>query len=209
MRLVADSVAFSFGRRAIVTDLSVNLGPGESAAIIGPSGVGKTTVLALLGGLLQPQQGTIRVQDGGRGPHPAGSVAWVLQTINVFNDRSVLDNVAVGALADGCGRPEAEEIAVRSLRRVGLDERSSDPVRRLSGGEMQRVVIARALASARPFILADEPTGQLDTHTTQSVLDALIGSSDARGLLVVTHDPAVASRCDRTLVLNDGTLVET
>lgn len=122
----------------------------------------------------------------------------------LFNDRRVMDNVAIGALADGKTRAEAEEVAAQALRSVGLENRLADPVRRLSGGEMQRVVIARALASARPFVLADEPTGQLDTHTTQHVLEVLLDTTRSRGLLTVTHDAAVAERCDRTFALSDG-----
>ena len=137
---------------------------------------------------------------------PSGLVAWVLQTANVLIDRTVLDNVCLGGFSRGLGRGEAAEEARRRLAEVGLGDRADDPVRLLSGGEVQRVAIARALASGRPVLLADEPTGQLDARTTDSVLSVLLRRDDGRAVVVVTHDPEVARRCDRVLTLHNGVL---
>lgn len=187
----------------ILVDLNLEVFEGERLAVMGPSGSGKSTLLAILGGLARPRRGSVSSRRGEGG---IPSVAWVLQTVNVLSDRSVIDNVAVGALGGGCRWREALSVARRELHRVGLGDRESVAVRVLSGGEAQRVVIARALASSAELILADEPTGQLDARTTDEVLDILLGAH-GRTIVVVTHDVSVAARCDRTLHLVDGQLV--
>jgi putative ABC transport system ATP-binding protein/lipoprotein-releasing system ATP-binding protein len=133
--------------------------------------------------------------------------SWILQTVNVLPERSVLDNVAIGALVRGASRTRARELAAERLALVGLADRLDDPARLLSGGEVQRVVIARALATGRPFVLADEPTGQLDHSTSRVVLDALFTTAGGAGVVVVTHDPDVAARCARTVRIDDGVVV--
>lgn len=207
MRLVAEGVTFAYrGGHVLLEDLAMTAEAGESVAVVGPSGSGKTTFLALLGGLLPTREGTIVLERGTTAVPPADHVSWVLQTVNVLNDRSVRDNVAVGAFADGADRATAIERAERALAAVGLAGTGSRPVRTLSGGEAQRVVIARAAVSERPVLLADEPTGQLDQRTSTDVIDALLTSSASKITVIVTHDPAVAARCSRTLVLGSGTL---
>jgi len=186
----------------ILVDLNLEVFEGERLAIMGPSGSGKSTLLAIIGGLIRPRRGSVRVCSG---EDEASTVAWVLQTVNVLSDRPVIDNVAVGALAGGCRWRDAVAVARQELKRVGLGDHASAPVRLLSGGEAQRVVIARALASSAEVILADEPTGQLDARTTDDVLDILLGPH-GRTTVVVTHDVSVAARCDRTMHLVDGRL---
>jgi putative ABC transport system ATP-binding protein/lipoprotein-releasing system ATP-binding protein len=191
----------------VLRGMDLEVAPGEAVAIVGPSGSGKTTLLAVIGGLVPVQSGTVDlVDDHGRVHQPFDQAAWVLQTVNVLADRTVLDNVCVGAYAQGRNRRAAAAEAQRLLDVVGLGGRGGDPVRVLSGGEVQRVVIARALATGRPLLLADEPTGQLDAQTTESVLTALIDGSRGRTLVVVTHDTAVARRCDRVLTIQNGAL---
>lgn len=194
--------------RLVLSDAHLAVEEGESVAVLGPSGSGKSTLLSVLGGLLAPTRGSAHVQ------RPDGAVvrlrdacAWVLQTVNVLPERSALDNVAVAGMACGLSRREALGDARGRLSAVGLQDRAGDPARQLSGGEVQRVVIARALASRRPFILADEPTGQLDRSTSDIVLDALFTSTGGAGVVVVTHDPAVAERCGRLVRLDDGVTV--
>ena len=185
---------------------------GRSAAILGPSGSGKSTLLSVLGGLVRPDAGTVRVDLASSDLHGAAVplrdvTAWVLQTTNVLPERSALENVVVAALTRYGGRRRARGEADRRLDSVGLGDRVHDPARVLSGGELQRVVIARALASGRPFVLADEPTGQLDRSTSAMVLDALLGSSGDAGVVIVTHDPEVAARCDVMVRIEDGRVV--
>ncbi|WP_188079032.1 ABC transporter ATP-binding protein [Actinotalea subterranea] len=209
MQLRVDGVGYAHpGSAPVLTDVSLVVERGESLAVVGPSGSGKTTLLALIGGLLRPQSGAIHlVDEPGTPPRPvADEASWVLQTVNVLPDRRVLDNVAVGAYADGASRAEAVERAREALDAVGLAEHASRPVRTLSGGENQRVVIARSLVSRRVVVLADEPTGQLDQATSATVVDALLRAAVDRMLIVVTHDLDVAARCSRTYRLASGHL---
>lgn len=202
MRLVADALTFAHpGRPPLLHEVELDAHVGESVAVVGPSGSGKTTLLALLGGLLRPGSGQVFLERNGERLPAADHVSWVLQTVNVLSDRSVLDNVAVGAFADGLDRVAAAARAQLALAAVGLAGASERPVRTLSGGEAQRVVIARAAVSDRLVLLADEPTGQLDQKTSAHVIDALLRSAADKIVIVVTHDPAVAARCSRTLTL--------
>jgi ABC-type lipoprotein export system ATPase subunit len=207
VRLVADGVVVRYPRstRAVLAGADLAVDEGETVAILGPSGSGKSTLLSVLGGLVRPTDGSVRVEGGDGGLRDVS--AWVLQTVNVLPERSVLDNVAVGGLTRGLTRASARADAARRLDGVGLGGRLAEPVRVLSGGEVQRVVIARALASGRPFILADEPTGQLDRATSDVVLDALFTTAGGAAVVVVTHDPDVAARCDRVARIHDGMVV--
>ena len=175
---------------------------GETLAVVGPSGSGKTTFVSILGGLLTPGGGTVTWRDsGGDVREPREVTTWVLQTVSLLPERSVLDNVMLGAFLDGAGRDEARVRAGEVLDSMGLADRAGDRASVLSGGEAQRVAIARALASARPVLLADEPTGQLDARTTDVVLDAMFAVA-ARTIVLVTHDERAARRCDRVLRLD-------
>jgi ABC-type lipoprotein export system ATPase subunit len=211
MRLVASGVTYSFtrGDHQVLDGVEFDIPSGSSAAIIGPSGSGKTTLLSLMGRLLPMQAGAIQaIDDAGAERSLSETATWVLQTVSLLPDRTAIDNVAIGAYSDGASRADARERAVAALESVGLAGHEHDPARILSGGEAQRVAIARALASRRPIILADEPTGQLDARTSATVLDAMIGAHGERTVVVVTHDPEVAARCDVVLELRDGRIVE-
>lgn len=199
--------------RVVLDNVDFEVADGESVAVMGPSGSGKTTLISVLGLLIEPRSGQVLI-DGEPAPtsearrHAARSslFGWVLQTVNVFSRRTALDNVVVPLLAAGHGRDEANERGVRALDRVGMGGMVDKPARLLSGGEVQRVCIARALAHRPRFLLADEPTGQLDHATSVEVLDALkdLLSEAGSALVVVTHDPEVASVCQRTVELVDA-----
>ncbi|MCR6712838.1 MAG: ATP-binding cassette domain-containing protein [Demequina sp.] len=211
MRLVATGVAYTYphGDHQVLAGVDFDIPPGTSAAIIGPSGSGKTTLLSLMGRLLPMQAGSIHAIDDSATERPLEDVAsWVLQTVSLLPDRTALDNVMIGAYSAGTSRPDAAARSREALHSVGLAGREDEPARILSGGEAQRVAIARALASGRPIILADEPTGQLDAKTSATVLEAMIGSHGERTVVVVTHDPEVAERCDLVLELRDGVIHE-
>lgn len=215
MRVRADDVTYRYpgADRPVIAGVTFDVACGEFVALLGPSGSGKTTLMSLIGGLLLPEKGELAILDEGATPggplwrrDPVDAVAWVLQTTNVLPDRTVADNVALGCYADGHSWRSAHERAAAELGTVGLQHRQSHLARQLSGGEVQRLAVARALSSSRPVILADEPTGQLDHHTTGRVLNALLSHSHGRTVIVVTHDNEVAARCDRVFVMRDGAL---
>jgi len=208
VQLIADRVTYCHRGQgtALLRELSLQVRAGDSVAVIGPSGSGKSTLLGLLGGLLVPASGEVRLEQAA-GDGLAKHVSWILQTVNVLADRTVQDNIALGAYADGCARTESLTRADAALDLVGLDGRGREKVRTLSGGEVQRVVIARALVSRRPVLLADEPTGQLDRATSEEVVSSLLTAAADRVLVVVTHDDTVAGRCGAVYRLHDGRLV--
>lgn len=211
MRLIARDVTYTYprGDHQVLGGVTFEIPAGTSAAIVGPSGSGKTTLLSLMGHLLPMQSGVIAaIGDDGK-ERPLGDTAsWVLQTVSLLPDRTAADNVAIGAYSEGANKADARARAREYLAAVGLAGRESDAARILSGGEAQRVAIARALASKRPIILADEPTGQLDARTSATVLEAMIGAHGERTVVIVTHDPEVAQRCDLVLELRDGVIYE-
>jgi len=210
VRLIASGVTYTYprGDHQVLAGVDFEIPAGTSAAIIGPSGSGKTTLLSLMGHLLPMQAGSIHALAGDREVPLQEAASWVLQTVSLLSDRTALDNVAIGAFSDGASRPDAVARSRECLASVGLAGHEDDAARILSGGEAQRVAIARALASRRPIILADEPTGQLDAKTSATVLEAMIGSHGERTVVIVTHDPEVAERCDLVLELRDGVIHE-
>lgn len=194
------------GRRWVLLDVDLHVDEGTATAIMGPSGSGKSSLLAVAGGLLKPTQGQASLSrpDGTLAP---ARVAWVFQTMNVLPRRSASENVALGRLAVGGSRREAIEAAREALSAVDLGGVGDRPCYSLSGGEQQRVCIARALVAEPSVILADEPTGNLDRTMSTEVARLMLGARPANAaLLVATHDPAVADLCDRVFVLDDGHL---
>ncbi len=200
---------------AALADVSLTVPPGQIVAVTGPSGAGKSSLLQLVGGLDTPDSGRVLVDgvDIGRlsGRHSAafrGSVGFVFQRYHLLSTLSALDNVISPVLplrVDFDKRERGRQL----LAAVGLAGQAEVPARELSGGQQQRVAIARALVNRPRLLLADEPTGNLDSRTGEDILDLLTELQAEHGMtmLLATHDSTVASQCQRLVELRDGRLV--
>jgi putative ABC transport system ATP-binding protein len=198
--------------------ISFTLAPGTVVVVVGPSGSGKTSLLNLISGLDQPTDGDVRVggqllstlQGDDGTDFRRRSIGFVFQFFNLIPTMSAADNVAIPLLAEGLSRSEIDRRAAAALASVKLAERAGRRAADLSGGEMQRVAIARALVMNPLVVLADEPTGNLDSVTGETILQLLCSASRAGGrtVLLVTHSYQAAAYADRTLVMQDGQIVE-
>jgi len=195
-------------------DLSIAM--GEHVAVVGPSGSGKSTLMNLLGGLDRPTSGRLLVDGCDLGAQDRSALAqfrnrtvgFVFQQFNLLPGLSALDNVALPLLYRGAPRAERRDKAARLLEKLGLAERLSHRPTQLSGGQQQRVAIARALVCEPKLLLADEPTGALDTATSIEVLALLRGlCADGLTLIVVTHDADVARDAGRRIQFRDGAII--
>jgi putative ABC transport system ATP-binding protein len=209
---------FDLGERKVQALENVNfrVRPGESVAIMGPSGGGKSTLLALLGGLDTPTSGQVLI-DGqdlyamtefDRVQLRRGHLGYIFQGYDLLPALSVLENVEYPLLVSGLELQQRRERARAMLSEVGLEGKEHFLPDELSGGQQQRVGIARCLVSQPRVVLADEPTGNLDTGTTHAILELLRMATQDRGmtLVMVTHDPEVAASADRIVRLRDGKL---
>ena len=201
---------------SVLRGLSLTVGAGSSVAVCGPSGSGKSSLMLLLAGLERPSSGRVCVDGVDLGGLSADALAdlrrermgIVFQSFHLLPSLNALDNVALPLQM--AGDRHARLVAAQMLARVGLDDRCDHRPAQLSGGEQQRVAIARALVHRPRLLLADEPTGNLDDQTGESVRDLLFALNREMGttLLLITHDTDFAARCDRTLRLHDGVLHE-
>ncbi|WFF09334.1 ABC transporter ATP-binding protein [Micromonospora sp. WMMD1076] len=219
VRVEGVSRTFGKGEHAVhaVRDVSFTAGRGELVAVRGRSGAGKTTLLNLVGGLDRPDAGRIRV--AGHDVTAAGerellslrrgTIAFVFQTFGLVPILSAAENVGVPLRLARVPAAEREQRVAVLLELVGLGGHAGQRPYELSGGQQQRVAVARALANEPDLLIADEPTGQLDSETGRSIMDLLRAVVHARGMtaLVATHDPALIELADRTLTLRDGRLV--
>jgi putative ABC transport system ATP-binding protein len=216
MVLRADALVRRIGTREIVAGVDVALARGESASLVGPSGCGKTTLLQILGALDRPDGGTVHVgatdvwsvTDNGRAELRRDRIGFVFQQNNLLDGLTALENVALPAWRASGSKKKALERARALLDRFGLDKVASSKAAELSGGEAQRVAIARAIVNEPAVVLADEPTGSLDSSSARIVMDALLAACErGAALLLVTHDPEIAARASRTIAMLDGRLV--
>lgn len=200
----------------ILRGVDLTLRSGEIVGLVGPSGAGKSSLLHGAGLLERPSAGSVRINgiegwslnERARTALRRDALGFVYQFHHLLPEFSALDNVAMPQLIAGSGKEQARDEASRLLDLVGLGARSSHQPAQLSGGEQQRVAIVRALANRPAVLLADEPTGNLDPHTADSVFEALraIVHEQKVAALIATHNLEIARRCDRVLALSDGLL---
>ncbi|MCK6683674.1 MAG: ABC transporter ATP-binding protein [Thermoanaerobaculia bacterium] len=222
-RVLVEGVSKRYGgdpstpRTEALHEVSFELLPGSFTALLGPSGCGKSTLLNLVGALDKPTSGRILVDgldivsrsEPERDTYRRRTAATIFQFFNLLSTMTVVENVSLPLLLDGVPPRRADDAARQTLTEVGLDEKLTAFPYQLSGGQMQRVAIARALVVNPALLLADEPTGNLDSRTGNQVLDLIEELVSARGLTVVmaTHSEAAAARATRILHLLDGRLV--
>ena len=202
----------------VLNGVNLRIMPGELVALVGPSGAGKSTLLHLAGLLERPEAGMVRIagrdcgrmSDDQRTALRRGTVGFVYQFHHLLPEFSALENVMIPQMIAGRSRAESRQRGRELLQMVGLGERESHRPARLSGGEQQRVAIVRALANGPAMLLGDEPTGNLDQHTADSVMSVLVNTVRRVGLaaLIATHNLDLANRMDRILALEDGMLVQ-
>ena len=208
------SIKKSYGEKAILDGVSFSVGSGEYVAIMGESGSGKSTLLNLIAGLDTPDSGTVEIDgqnlavlnDDARTKFRASAIGFVFQAFHLLPHLNVLHNVALPLAIAGAAINQRDAKARAMLLSIGLAGREASLPRELSGGEMQRAAIARALIHEPKLVLADEPTGNLDSGNAQSVLQLLKQQIKDRGAsgILVTHSLAAAQTADRILILRDG-----
>lgn len=207
---------FEGGRLRALDGVDLDIYAGEFVAIMGPSGCGKSTLLNLISALDRPDSGTVEVAGHDLRGHRhlnhfrAQDIGLVFQLDNLLPGLTVRENVEVPMYGQGLSGRQRRARAMQLLSFVGIEERARSRPPQLSGGERQRVAIARALANGPGIVLADEPTGRLDSTTSGKVLDLLESLRREQGVtvVVVTHDPAVAARADRIIRMLDGRIVD-
>lgn len=215
--LQVSKVTKSYGPVAVLREVSLELAPGERVALMGPSGSGKSTLLNCIGGIDRPDSGEITIAGTELGSLDEVGlcrlrrdvVSTVFQFFHLLPTLSAEENVEFPLQLQGVPRDERRDRVRRLIGEVGLESRAAAMPHELSGGEMQRIAIARALANEPRLILADEPTGNLDSANGEAILDLLAAVSERHGtaMLVVTHSPGVTRICHRTLEMRDGAIV--
>jgi putative ABC transport system ATP-binding protein len=207
------------GEAAVVAldHVSMSVNPGEFVAVMGPSGCGKSTLLHLLGGLDRPTEGRVMIDgsslstlsDNALTQLRRRKIGFVFQFFNLIPILSSIDNVALPLILDGKNSAQTKQKASEWLRKVGLGERLGNRPDQLSAGQQQRVAIARALVTDPMLVLADEPTGNLDSRASDEIAALLsqVAKEWGRAVFMVTHDPRIAAHADRIVFLKDGKIV--
>ena len=206
-----------FGDLEVLKGVSLDVREGEIVSIVGASGAGKTTLLQIIGTLLSADGGEVEIagvkllslNNRRAAEFRNRHIGFVFQFHNLLPEFSALENVMMPALIGGAKRKEAEQRAAELLEAVGLTERAEHKPAQMSGGEQQRVAIARALMNRPLVILADEPTGNLDTHNRNEIQRLLFDIREKFGqtIVMVTHDETLADMADRKIVMSDGTIL--
>jgi putative ABC transport system ATP-binding protein len=201
-----------------LNNVSLEINPGELVAVMGPSGCGKSTLLHLLGGLDRPTSGSVIIDghnladlsDGKLTELRRHKLGFIFQFFNLIPVLNAVENAALPMTLDGMRQSEAKERAIEWLNRFGLSDRLDHRPDQLSGGQQQRVAVARALVADPALILADEPTGNLDTRASEEIAALLrqIANEWQRAVVIVTHDPRIAAHADRIIFLKDGIIVD-
>ena len=216
--LSATNLLKKYSNLSVVNDVSLNVTKGEIVSIIGPSGAGKSTLLHLIGALDKPDSGVVTIDGVDVFRLPAKKQAkfrnrhmgFVFQFHHLLPELSAVENVAVPLWIEGEGKKEALKIAGQMLETVGLGSRLDNKPSELSGGEQQRVAIARALVTKPSLVMADEPTGNLDSANAQAIHELFLQLRDKFGytFILITHNEALAALTDRTLIMRDGKIVD-
>ena len=207
-----------YGTTTALAGVDLDIPRGRSLAIMGASGSGKTTLLHCLAGIVTPDAGSVRLEGGDdvatmsdarRTELRRTRFGFVFQQAMLIPELTAIENVALPAMLGGRPRLAAMHAAAEWLGALGLAGMEQRRIGELSGGQAQRVAIARAQVTEASIVFADEPTGALDSHTSDEVMTALLGATTGQGrtLVVVTHDATVAARCSRTVQLRDGNIV--
>lgn len=214
----ARNIVKRYGDLEVLRGVDLDIAQGEIVSIVGPSGAGKTTLLQIIGTLDTPQQGEVRyegtnvltLKDRELAHFRNRNIGFVFQFHQLLPEFTMLENVAIPALLGGDNQASAYERARRLLERMHLADRLTHKPSQLSGGECQRVAVARALINSPKVILADEPSGSLDSHNKEELHRLFFELRDELGqtFIIVTHDEGLASQADRTLHMRDGLIVD-
>lgn len=205
------------GKVRVLKGVDVTLAPGELTLLMGPSGSGKTTLLSIMGCILSPTAGTLQIVDqrtDGLGPEKLAQlrrrhIGFVFQSYNLFPTLTAVENILLALDVRGINGPAAKKEAEKALTAVGLSHRMRSYPRNMSGGEQQRVAVARALAGSPSLILADEPTAALDAENGRAVMALLsdLARDESRAILAVTHDSRTLPYADRIINIEDGLII--
>jgi len=212
-----ENITKSFGSLQVLRGIDLDVEKGEVVSIVGPSGAGKTTLLQIMGTLDAPDSGVVlidgtpvgRMKERELSAFRNRHIGFVFQFHQLLPEFTAVENVMIPALIAGQGKREAQDSALEILRFMGLTERASHKPNELSGGEKQRVAVARALINRPAVVLADEPSGSLDTHNKEELHRLFFDLRDRLGqtFVIVTHDESLAQLTDRTIHLKDGAVV--